>query len=156
MAAMADASSEEWYRDGLRFECSRCGNCCTGPPGAVWFTRDEGKAMAAAIGVTEAFFLRTYAREINGKWSLQERRSSHGMDCVFLTWDDHGKSGCSLYSARPTQCGTWPFWAENLESPEMWDAVKRQTPCPGMNSGPLITIDEIVARLGKNSTADSA
>ena len=56
---MADAPHEEWYRDGLRFECSRCGNCCTGPPGAVWFTRDEGKAMAAAIGVTEAMAIVT-------------------------------------------------------------------------------------------------
>ena len=33
----------DWYEDGLRFSCSQCGNCCTGPPGAVWFTDNEGQ-----------------------------------------------------------------------------------------------------------------
>ena len=28
--------AEPWYRDGLRFECTRCGHCCTGAPGYVW------------------------------------------------------------------------------------------------------------------------
>ena len=37
----------EWYAEGLRFGCTQCGNCCTGPPGAVWFTAEEGRAMAA-------------------------------------------------------------------------------------------------------------
>ena len=32
------ADSPEWYRDGLRFECTRCGACCTGAPGYVWVT----------------------------------------------------------------------------------------------------------------------
>ena len=31
------ADSGPWYADGLSFECTMCGNCCTGPPGAVWF-----------------------------------------------------------------------------------------------------------------------
>ncbi len=147
MDGMAESPSAPWYRDGLRFECSRCGNCCTGPPGAVWFTAEEGQAMAAMLGMSEATFHRTYARQINGRWSLREHSSSQGMDCVFLTRDTSGKSGCRLYAARPRQCGTWPFWAGNMESQQMWEAVKRQTPCPGMGSGPLVTIEEIVARL---------
>jgi len=24
------------YKDGLRFECQRCGSCCRGEPGVVW------------------------------------------------------------------------------------------------------------------------
>src|SRR5690606_15561824 len=28
--------TDRWYRDGLRFECTQCGNCCTGMPGHVW------------------------------------------------------------------------------------------------------------------------
>jgi Fe-S-cluster containining protein len=147
MGVMTDAPATPWYSKGLRFECSRCGNCCTGPPGAVWFTADEGRSMAAALGVSEATFHSQYARQINGRWSLRERESPHGMDCVFLTRDGTGKAGCSLYAARPRQCGTWPFWPENLESPQTWEAAKRQTPCPGMGSGPLITIEQIVAQL---------
>eukprot|EP00961_Rhodomonas_salina_P046921 629705-Rhodomonas_salina.2 len=30
-----------------------------------------------------------------------------------------GKAICSLYEARPKQCRTWPFWPENLASPEV-------------------------------------
>jgi len=103
--------------------------------------------MAAAMGISEETFHRRYARQIDGKWSLLETRTSRGMDCVFLTTDEHGLAGCRLYGARPSQCRTWPFWPENLESREMWEAVGRQTPCPGMGHGQLVTIDEILARL---------
>lgn len=143
---MAD-DAEAWFDGGLRFECSRCGNCCTGPPGAVWFTAKEGQAMADAIGVSEATFHRRYARRINGRWSLREHEGPGGMDCVFLTRDEEGKAGCRLYAARPSQCRTWPFWPENLESKEMWEAVQRETPCPGMGQGDLIPVEAILERL---------
>ena len=41
-----------WYRDGLQFECTQCGNCCTGDPGYVWVTPEEIKAIAAKDGIT--------------------------------------------------------------------------------------------------------
>ena len=37
--------SAPWYRDGLRFTCTRCGNCCTGAPGYVWVDADAMKAF---------------------------------------------------------------------------------------------------------------
>ena len=103
--------------------------------------------MAAAVGLSEAAFLARYARRLHDGWSLQERRSDAGMDCVFLTRDDDGRAGCGLYDTRPTQCRTWPFWEENLASPQAWDDARRRTPCPGMGHGPLVTVDEIVERL---------
>ena len=140
-AAPAD---EEWYADGLRFACTQCGNCCTGPPGAVWFTADEGRAMAARVGVSEQEFYRRFARRVGRRWSLNERRTSHGYDCTFLDRETHpGRAVCGLYDARPMQCRTWPFWPENLESREEWVATKRGTPCPGMDSGPLVPVDSI-------------
>ena len=53
---------QEWYADGLRFQCTGCGNCCTGPPGTVWFTEEEGRAIAASLGLDEATFLRRFVR----------------------------------------------------------------------------------------------
>lgn len=145
---MADAgpnqAGQEWYVDGLRFSCTQCGNCCTGPEGAVWFTPEEGRQMAEQLGLEEAVFLRRHARQIGRKWSLKERRTSHGYDCVFLDREQvPGKAVCSLYEARPTQCRTWPFWRENISSPEAWESVKQETPCPGMGRGRLVQIESI-------------
>ncbi|MFM7740581.1 MAG: YkgJ family cysteine cluster protein, partial [Planctomycetota bacterium] len=30
------SAAEPWYKDGLRFQCSQCGDCCTGGAGYVW------------------------------------------------------------------------------------------------------------------------
>jgi len=38
-----------WYRDGLRFECATCGNCCTGSDGFVWVTEEEIAAIAGFL-----------------------------------------------------------------------------------------------------------
>ncbi|MFM1805538.1 MAG: hypothetical protein RL136_2417, partial [Planctomycetota bacterium] len=35
---MSTDAQAPWYAEGLRFECTQCGNCCSGGPGAVWFT----------------------------------------------------------------------------------------------------------------------
>lgn len=134
MAHQDESQHPEWYADGLRFACTQCGNCCTGPPGYVWFTENELTAMARYVGITEKQFLRKHARRINGRWTLNERRNERGQyDCIFLGRTPEGKSLCHIYPVRPTQCRTWPFWPENLESPETWGRASRG--CPGMELG---------------------
>ena len=147
-AGGADGSGEGvWYRAGLRFACTQCGNCCTGGPGAVWFSPEEGKAMAAALGLGEEEFLRRYTRRIGVRRSLNERRTEFGYDCIFLDRTSiPGKAVCGLYRARPSQCRTWPFWAENIESEEAWAEVKARTPCPGMGQGRLHSFVEITVQ----------
>ena len=134
----------EWYADGLRFACTQCGNCCTGPPGFVLFNEDEAAAMAKKLGVTEAQFYRRFARQVGQRWSLTEHKTVHGYDCVFLDRESApGRAICRLYEARPGQCRTWPFWRENLETPESWESARQSTPCPGMGQGPVIPIESI-------------
>jgi hypothetical protein len=128
-----------------------CGNCCTGPEGVVWFKPEEGRAMAAAAGVSEGEFYQRYARRIGNRWSLSERvmerdgASLH--DCIFLDRESvPGRVVCRVYAARPAQCRTWPFWPENLGSRRAWEAAKRRTPCPGMDTGRKYTLAEITVR----------
>jgi Fe-S-cluster containining protein len=100
--------------------------------------------MAAALGLGEEEFLRRYTRSIGVRRSLNERRTEFGFDCVFLDRTKiPGKAVCGLYQARPSQCRTWPFWAENIESEEAWNATKSRTPCPGMGRGRLYGYVEI-------------
>lgn len=135
----------EWYADGLRFECTQCGNCCSGPTGFVWFSAEEGRRMAAHLGIEESVFYERFARKLANRWSLREYHTKeHGFNCVFLDRESQpGNALCSIYPVRPTQCRTWPFWPENISSPPAWDAVKKRTPCPGMGRGTLIPIEQI-------------
>ncbi len=107
-----------WYAGGLQFECTQCGNCCSGQPGYVWLTLDDMDRIAAFLNIPFDQFTRTSVRRIGSRYSLTETAN---YDCTFLTRDSRGKAGCSIYPVRPMQCRTWPFWDDNLKAPNAWD-----------------------------------
>lgn len=140
----------EWFdqRDrpraerGLRFECTMCGNCCTGPEGYVLFTDDEGRGIAARLGVTFDDFLRDYTKTTPLGRSLSETRTAHGFDCIFLDRTTvPGKAVCGIYEDRPAQCRTWPFWPELVKSEVHWSNTRSK--CPGIDRGRLIPPERI-------------
>ncbi len=135
--------SGPWWSSGLRFECTQCGNCCSGPPGAVWIDEADERAMAAEVGLDPDRFRERFTRRIGSRRSLVEVRDGERFDCVFLDRRPDGKAACRVYRARPVQCRTWPFWPENLESPQAWEETRRRVPCPGMGTGPVRTAVEI-------------
>jgi len=130
--------SEPWYRDGLRFQCTRCGNCCTGPPGVVWVTDEEIEAIALHRGEPFDQLQVLYTRTIARKRSLREKQNG---DCIFY---DRAQ-GCTIYPVRPRQCRTWPFWESNLKTEQDWQRTCEV--CPGAGQGELIPEEEITRRL---------
>lgn len=121
---------------GLRFTCTQCGHCCTGPAGFVFFKDHEADAMARAKGVSREVFDARYTRDTPLGRSLKEHKTEHGYDCVFLTRDERtGITGCSVYASRPEQCRTWPFWGSNLRGKHAWRRASEG--CPGMDTGKL-------------------
>lgn len=123
---------QPWYKEGLRFECQRCGRCCRGEPGVVWVSKKEIERTALFLGITQNAFAKNYLRTINGRFSLIEYGNG---DCIM--YDD----GCKIYEVRPCQCRTFPFWKPNLENRLEWEKVKKT--CPGVDKGKLHTIKEI-------------
>src|SRR5690606_14249333 len=115
-------AQREWYADGLRFECTQCGACCTGRPGFVLFSEAEAARIAERLGVTPQEFHENYTHDTAAGRSLAERPSEFGYDCVFLDRSS-GKPLCSIHDLRPLQCRTFPFWPENLKSPREWARV---------------------------------
>ena len=127
-----------WYKDGLKFTCSQCGDCCTGAPGHVWVNSDEIAALAATQGLEVEEFEEKYVRRVGMRKSLIE--FSNG-DCVFF---DSKNRKCTVYGARPRQCRTWPFWGSNLKTPADWAYACRV--CPGSGQGELHKLEEIEAQ----------
>jgi uncharacterized protein len=144
-------TSEPWYADGLTFTCTQCGNCCTGGPGYVWVSEQEIQRLAAFLELTPEQVLSRYCRKFGDRWSFKERRTPAGnYDCVFLKEIDaparpvgrelpqgapvpQKRRICSIYSMRPLQCRTWPFWGSLLSGKQAWDNAGRK--CPGINRG---------------------
>jgi len=148
---MGRAGPADWIAEqgGLRFECTQCGNCCSGPPGSVVFTEAEAQAIAEALGLScDAFLMRFTRHEsrVGGGRSLKEVETEHGWDCVFLDRRSvPGKAVCSIYHVRPTQCRTFPWWPGNIESRRHWDRLGRT--CEGVNRGRLVPPEEIMVAL---------
>ena len=127
---------------GLRFKCTLCGNCCSGPEGYVLYTDDEAAAIARRLGVSMEVFIRDFTKETMLGRSLKEKPSPAGLDCIFLDRETiPGKAVCGVYEDRPAQCRTWPFWKSIVRSPKHWDSASRG--CPGINTGPLIPPEQI-------------
>lgn len=133
-----DKSDDPWYAEGLAFECTRCGKCCTGEPGYVWVTDDEMAAIAAFLGRPVNEVRELYSRKARGRRSLREKTNG---DCIF--WDS--AKGCTIYSVRPPQCRTWPFWDSNVATPEDWEHTCQV--CPGSGKGEVVPVEEISRRL---------
>jgi hypothetical protein len=123
------APAETWYQDGLRFACTRCGNCCGGEPGTVRVSDAEIEVLAREVGLADAEFRAAFTRRLpRGEVSLRERG-----DGTCVLYDP--RRGCTVYAKRPRQCRTWPFWRSVVHSPERW--AEEAESCPGMNRGPL-------------------
>ena len=122
-----------WYREGLRFRCTRCGNCCRGA-GTVWVSDAEIGALAAWLGISDAELRSSYTRRSGRGISLAQKRNQ---DCVFFS----SSSGCQVYERRPRQCSAYPFWRGIVHSRDNWDDESRC--CPGIGPGDLHSPSEI-------------
>ncbi len=124
-----------WYRDGLRFDCTACGNCCRdhGEYTFVYVSDQDLTAMSAELGISPAAFDLEYCEHGDG-WRYLKRS---GNCCVFL--DATGL--CKVYEGRPKQCKTWPLWQDNLVSSKVWNGPVKKC-CPGLNAGELTSADD--------------
>ena len=120
---MSNKDKQPWYKDGLKFQCTGCGDCCTGAPGYVWVNREEIGNLAARVGLAPDEFESRYVRDVGRRKSLVEYKNG---DCVFF---DGETRKCRVYDARPRQCRTWPFWDSNIRTPEAWADTCEV--CPG-------------------------
>lgn len=139
---------KSWYEKGLQFQCTGCGQCCTGAPGYVWVTPEEMEAIAKRLSLPLDQFIKKYVRRVQGRYSLKE--DSKNFDCVFLK----GKK-CEIYDERPKQCRTFPWWPEHLKSRKDWEEVSLR--CEGVNhpEAPIVAFGEIQRQVEVQTAEES-
>ena len=130
---------------GLRFECTGCGECCRsrGRKSYVYTAIDERRSLAQHLGMRTSAFTRKYCEKTTDFWHLKDPAS----DCLFLDG-----ARCTVYAARPSQCRTFPFWAENLSARGWAPAVRRD--CEGIGRGKRHPVAEIEVRLFEDLTRE--
>ena len=140
--------SSSWLHDhrlsDLPFECTSCGKCCR-TIGDVYMSPSEIVVAANHFNVTAVEFIRNYATHTIGTFPLNDevtpnfdkkdlpwiilanrKQKFHGHEdtaCIFL---DADTNHCQIYSIRPIQCSTYPFWTEIMASESLWnDEIRR-------------------------------
>jgi hypothetical protein len=128
-----------WYIAGLHFECVQCGRCCSGPgEGYIWITKPEIEFIADFLKISVGQVRKEYLKRVGLRTTIIEHRATR--DCILLQ-NISGQKKCMIYPVRPNQCRAWPFWSDNLSSPNDWNKAAKK--CPGINQGRLYTHDEI-------------
>ena len=114
----------------LRFECqSGCTKCCE-QQGFVYLTESDLERLAAYLKMSPAAFEKRYVYRTK---NLRRLRVPRAAQCPFLKSD-----GCSVHTAKPLQCRTFPFWPELVDDKREW--LRTAKWCPGIGKGPLVTI----------------
>jgi Fe-S-cluster containining protein len=99
-------------------------------------------------------FIGTYCRWVAGPFTgdgprggtreLLSLKEKSNFDCIL--W----KNGCTVYGARPVQCGTFPFWESIVHSDESWKELMKD--CPGIGQGRVYSRAEIENMLARSSS----
>lgn len=119
----------EYLLKSKNFSCTECGKCCTGS-GVVWANHAELEAIRGLIAPEATFedFHEAYVDveemkrrnvDVDAKeWFVLKNADTklNGAEhCIFLNAETNQ---CRIYSARPLQCATYPWWPELLSSRE--------------------------------------
>ena len=140
---MNRVSNRSYFFDqGIRFECQRCGVCCTGEPGVIFVDKHEVERIAEYVSIEVPRFVQQCLFPFRDGYSIREHSDGR---CLYY------KDGCTIYSVRPSQCSTYPFWFENMRSEKKWRRLAKE--CPGIGCGPLYSKKQIIEIIQSNMEA---
>jgi Fe-S-cluster containining protein len=128
-----------FFDAGIRFECRRCGACCTGEPGIIRISEPEIRLLADFLGIPVPDLTRLHLRPLSSGFSIAEEADGA---CRFYD------QGCRIYPVRPLQCRTYPFWFSRMRSMRQWEKTLGQ--CPGIGNGLLYSREHILDMLSRS------
>ena len=127
-----DSSAAQSGAEGVvpfRFECHRCGRCCTHGAGYVWLAEGEARRLAESLGVDPERFEREACATVRdphtGRLRQTLKLDADGR-CPLL----EGSNECTAYEARPAHCSSFPFWDSVLADRRGFE--RAEAICPGI------------------------
>ncbi len=100
-----------------------------GKAGIFFLNIQEMQKISAFLKLELEEFSQKYVKKVGYKFSLLEKDAKElGLACVFL---DLETKKCQIYSVRPKQCQTFPFW----ESVKTFSKEQKKAfcqSCPGI------------------------
>ena len=138
------------YKNGIRFKCQGSGNCCVSREsyGFVYLSNKDLTRFSKHFKLSLKKFKDKYCQMTDGFTHLIEKTELDG-NCIFLK-----DKKCSVYKSRPSQCRTWPFWNENMNT-KVWNE-DISINCPGVGKGKIIKAKTIEKFLKEDLTNEKA
>ena len=116
------------------FNCTQCGQCCSGF-GGTYVNDEDIKRIAVFIHCDPGTFKKKYCDRSGTKWVITQGENG---SCIFFD------KNCTIHPVKPYMCRAWPFLRTIIKNPENWNAMARA--CPGMRTDvPETTLKKIVA-----------
>jgi Fe-S-cluster containining protein len=107
----------------IKFTCIKCGACCG--VGFIYLKKGEAEKIAGHLNMPLNQFKKKHT-----EWFLFLGRALKWKGsgaCMFLN-----NKECSIYTARPSQCSTWPYWKRLLENRKDLNRAKEY--CKGIST----------------------
>ena len=137
-----------FYRDDLRFRCTRCAVFCC-KLGGPKLTKSDVERVKLAGHRLEDFLETTLDPKFKGlPMMVGNLRNSNDGSCIFLKSSPRrGVYECPIYDSRPARCRMYPFDFERV-SPNSF-MLKLIPCCNGLNAedGELVNEDFITKHL---------
>ncbi|MEM1023911.1 MAG: YkgJ family cysteine cluster protein [Myxococcota bacterium] len=125
----------------MRFECTRCGDCCR-RPGIVWLEAGELHRLARHLDRPPSR-LRAELPVLFDADAESEYIEVGEHGCPLLG----SNQSCSVDPVKPSQCATFPFWPELVDDPKQMQRLCEGVDRPG---APLVST-RLSRRLARGS-----
>ena len=109
----------------LTFSCTGCGICCK-EKGYVFFNDDDIKRASKFLEISPLVFINKYLEYEEGYGYYIKVTDDKA--CTFL--DENNR--CTINSAKPNQCSTFPYWMEYMDKNGNLISGKFKRACPGV------------------------
>jgi len=146
--------------NGIEFSCQMCGKCCTGfNDGEVYLYKEDILRLADFLKIKGKKELRDFAQKylkvVDDSFFWKDPNAQRGKTYRYKTLgfkftgeDEHCHflkgNNCSVHTARPFQCRSFPFWQMMVSSTKNFENYAQK--CKGLQvlKGKFYTKEEIL------------